>query len=71
MEKPVTVLIKEFRKQVEDLLNHSSLPWWKICDELEFVVLPKVRQLAASEEQKERKIYEDSLKNEMEKKERD
>lgn len=71
IEKPVTVLIKEFRKQEEDLLNNSCLPWWKILDELEFIILPKVRQLAVIEEQKEQKTYEDLFKNEMKKKERD
>lgn len=62
MQKPATILIEEFRKQVEIALNNSNLPWWKIKDELEFVLLPRVEQLAIQEENMQRQAYADYLK---------
>ena len=64
MQKPTTVLISDFRKSMEEVLNNSGLPWWKIKDELEYTFLPQVRQLAVREEQVELEMYNKSLAEE-------
>lgn len=64
MQKPTTVLISDFRKSMDEVLNSSGLPWWKVKDELEHIYLPQVRQLAVREEQVELEMYNKSLAEE-------
>lgn len=66
MEKPATVLIAEFRNNIVKDIQNSNLPLWKIRDELEFFLLPKVRETAIKEEQIERQQYEEYLKEQEE-----
>ncbi len=61
MGKPNTVLISEFRNNIENVINNSGLPWWKIKDELEYVFLPGVRTCCIKEEQVEREEYNKEL----------
>lgn len=67
MQKPLTMLIDEFRAQIEIALNNSNLPWWKIRDELEYVVLPQVKNMAVKEEQAEKKAYLEYIASEKQK----
>lgn len=67
MQKPTTLVIAEFRKQLEMTLNNSGLPWWKILDELRYVFLPQVQNLAVKEEQMEIQSYQEYAKSENEK----
>lgn len=57
MQKPVTMLISDFRKQIDKVINGSSLPWWKIQDEIELILLPQLRVLAEKERQAELEAY--------------
>lgn len=68
MQKPTTLLIAEFRKQVEIALNNSGLPWWKVRDELQYVFLPQAQNLAMREEQLEMEEYQKYVQAENEKK---
>lgn len=64
MKKPATIKIHEFREEIISTINNSGLPWWKVKDELEFFVLPQVRQCAMQEEQAERQEYQKMLEEE-------
>ena len=64
MEKPVTIKISEFREEVVSVINNSGLPWWKVKDELEFLILPQVKQCAIREEQAERQIWQKTIDEE-------
>ena len=64
MEKPVTIKIREFREEIVSVINNSGLPWWKVKDELEFLILPQVKQCAIREEQAERQIWQKSVEEE-------
>lgn len=64
MKKPTTILIQEFRKDIEDTINNSKLPFWKILDELQYIVLPQVKQCAIQEEQSELQEWQKSVEEE-------
>lgn len=64
MQKPTTILISDFRKSMDEVLNSSGLPWWKVKDELEHTFLPQVRQLAIQEERIELELYNKALAEE-------
>lgn len=64
MQKPTTVIIQEFREEMAKAINNSGLPWWKIKDELEFFILPQVKQCAIQEEQAEQQEWQKALKEE-------
>lgn len=66
MNKPATMLIKEFRAKFEEVLNGSGLPWWKVLDEIQNVYLPLLRRAAQDEEHMEFEKYNESLKEEQE-----
>lgn len=70
MQKPITLLISDFRKNMDDVINNSKLPWWKIQDEVELVLLPQLRRLSEQEKQAELKAYleEKQKQEELEKK---
>ena len=70
MRKPATMLISDFRKQINKVVNSSELPWWKIQDEIELVLLPQLRVLAEKERQAELEAYlkEQEKQNELEEK---
>lgn len=70
MRKPATMLISDFRKQINEVVNSSELPWWKIQDEIELVLLPQLRVLAEKERQAELEAYlkEQEKQNELEEK---
>lgn len=62
MEKPATILINEFRDKMQEVLNTSNLPWWKIQDELRYVIMPQVDRAVIIEAKKEMELYQESLK---------
>ena len=64
MQKPITIIVQEFREEIVKAINNSGLPWWKVKDELEFFILPQVKQCAMQEEQAERQEYQKSLEEE-------
>lgn len=66
MQKPATILISEFREKIVEDIQNSNLPWWKIKDELEFFLLPQVRNAANQEAINEKKEYEEELKKQEE-----
>lgn len=70
MKKPATMLISDFRKQINEVVNGSDLPWWKIQDEIELILLPQLRVLAEKERQAELEAYlkEQEKQNELEEK---
>lgn len=70
MQKPITLLISDFRKNMDDVINNSKLPWWKIQDEIELILLPQLRVLAEKERQAELEAYlkEQEKQNELEEK---
>lgn len=70
MRKPATMLISDFRKQINEVVNSSDLPWWKIQDEIELILLPQLRVLAEKERQAELEAYlkEQEKQNELEEK---
>ena len=70
MRKPATMLISDFRKQINKVVNSSELPWWKIQDEIELILLPQLRVLAEKERQAELEAYlkEQEKQNELEEK---
>lgn len=70
MRKPATMLISDFRKQINEVVNSSELPWWKIQDEIELILLPQLRVLAEKERQAELEAYlkEQEKQNELEEK---
>lgn len=70
MKKPATMLISDFRKQINEVVNSSDLPWWKIQDEIELILLPQLRILAEKERQAELEAYlkEQEKQNELEEK---
>ena len=70
MRKPATMLISDFRKQINEVVNSSDLPWWKIQDEIELILLPQLRVLAEKERQAELEAYlkEQGKQNELEEK---
>lgn len=70
MKKPATMLISDFRKQINEVVNSSDLPWWKIQDEIELILLPQLRVLAEKERQAELEAYlkEQEKQNELEEK---
>ena len=70
MKKPATMLISDFRKQINEVVNSSELPWWKIQDEIELILLPQLRVLAEKERQTELEAYlkEQEKQNELEEK---
>ena len=70
MRKPATMLISDFREQINKVVNSSELPWWKIQDEIELILLPRLRALAEKERQAELEAYlkEQEKQNELEEK---
>ena len=70
MRKPATMLISDFREQINKVVNSSDLPWWKIQDEIELILLPQLRVLAEKERQAELEAYlkEQEKQNELEEK---
>lgn len=70
MKKPATMLISDFREQINKVVNSSELPWWKIQDEIELILLPQLRVLAEKERQAELEAYlkEQEKQNELEEK---
>ena len=64
MDKPVTILINEFREKIVDDINNSGLPFWKIMDELKYVIIPQVQQCTIKEEKAELERYNQSIKDE-------
>ena len=70
MKKPATMLISDFREQINKVVNSSDLPWWKIQDEIELILLPQLRVLAEKERQAELEAYlkEQEKQNELEEK---
>ena len=70
MRKPATMLISDFREQINKVVNSSELPWWKIQDEIELILLPQLRVLAEKERQAELEAYlkEQEKQNELEEK---
>ena len=64
MQKPITVTVQEFREEIVSVINNSGLPWWKVKDELEFLILPQVKQYAILEEQAERQEWQKSVEEE-------
>ena len=64
MDKPVTILINEFREKIVDDINNSGLPFWKIKDELQYVIMPQVHQCAMKEEKAELERYKQSIEDE-------
>ena len=70
MKKPATMLISDFREQINKVVNSSDLPWWKIQDEIELVLLPQLRVLAEKERRAELEAYlkEQEKQNELEEK---
>ena len=64
MQKPITVMVQEFREEIVSAINNSGLPWWKVKDELEFLILPQVKQCAIREEQAERQIWQRTIDEE-------
>ena len=61
MQKPITVMVQEFREEIVSVINNSGLPWWKVKDELEFLILPQVKQCAIQEEQAERQEWQKAV----------
>lgn len=63
MEKPVTMRIQEFDENICSTINNCGLPMWKICDELEKIMM-QVRNACLQEKEAERKEYEKELEKE-------
>lgn len=68
MDKPATILINEFREKIVDDINNSGLPFWKIKDEFQYVIMPQVHQCAMKEEHKELQEWQKSVEEEEKKK---
>ena len=68
MQKPITIMVQEFREEIVSAINNSGLPWWKVKDELEFLILPQVKQCAIREEQAELQEWQKSVEEEEKKK---
>ena len=64
MQKPITIMVQEFREEIVSAINNSGLPWWKVKDELEFLILPQVKQCAIQEEQAERQEWKKAVEEE-------
>ena len=64
MQKPITVMVQEFREEIVSVINNSGLPWWKVKDELEFLILPQVKQCAIQEERAERQEWQKAVEEE-------
>ena len=68
MDKPATILINEFREKIVDDINNSGLPFWKIKDELQYIIMPQVQQCAMKEEKEELQEWQKSVEEEEKKK---
>lgn len=63
MDKPISVLIDEYKKNFTDLLNNSQLPFWLILMITE-PFLTQMRQVADMQAREEKEAYEASLNEE-------
>lgn len=71
MNKPATILIKEFDENICHIINSCGLPMWKVRDELT-KVMQQVQDICLQEEEAELREYEKGLKKEeLEKKRRE
>ena len=61
MDKPISVLIDEYKKNFTDLLNNSQLPFWLLLMITE-PFLTQMRQVADMQAKEEKEAYEASLK---------
>lgn len=60
MDKPITMLINDYKKNLTDLINNSELPAWLIVL-LTDPILDQVKTLANNQAENDRKTYEFSL----------
>ena len=70
MEKPVTIQIDELKKDLVGVVNNSNLPAFM----LDFIlkdIYTEIHSVCQLQLEKDTKDYNDSLKNDIEKKETD
>lgn len=63
MNKPITILIEEYKKNLTDLINNSELPAWLIIL-LTDPLMDQVRSLADKQAREDKQNYELSLTKE-------
>ena len=63
MNKPITILIEEYKKNLTDLINNSELPAWLIIL-LTDPLMDQVRSLADKQAREDKQNYELSLAKE-------
>lgn len=63
MNKPITILIEEYKKNLTDLINNSELPAWLIIL-LTDPLMDQVRSLADKQAREDKENYELSLTKE-------
>ncbi len=63
MNKPITILIEEYKKNLTDLINNSELPAWLIIL-LTDPLMDQVRSLADKQAKEDKENYELSLTKE-------
>lgn len=63
MNKPITILIEEYKKNLTDLINNSELPAWLIIL-LTDPLMDQVRSLADKQAKEDKQNYELSLTKE-------
>lgn len=60
MNKPITILIEEYKKNLTDLINNSELPAWLIIL-LTDPLMDQVKSLADKQAREDKQNYELSL----------
>lgn len=60
MNKPITILIEEYKKNLTDLINNSELPAWLIIL-LTDPLMDQVKSLADKQAREDKQNYEFSL----------
>lgn len=68
MNKPITILIEEYKKNLTDLINNSELPAWLIIL-LTDPLMDQVKSLADKQAREDKQNYELSLTKEEKTKE--
>lgn len=63
MNKPITILIEEYKKNLTDLINNSELPAWLIVL-LTDPLMDQVKSLADKQAREDKQNYELSLTKE-------
>lgn len=66
MDKPITISIEEFKQQISDVINNSGLHPF-ILDSILRDISNEIHMLYQNQIARDRKNYEESIKNESEK----